>query len=150
MRSSVFMFLFQIIPGDEGLLSLSLRIVSLLIVVVIVFEAALLPSPIPLLGPVVVVAIPGPGPGPGAPPVWTFDAKTSKVSRLSETPLPVFAFPLSVSRFGKFGAETVRGQAPVAAVFTIAATRTTTRSPKTWTARISVATRTRTIGRRHF
>lgn len=147
------MFLFLIIPGDKSLLSLSLSIVSLLIVVVIVFEAALLPSPVPLLGPVVVVALPGTGPGPrsgpGAPPVGTSYAKTSKVSRLPKTTLSVFTFPLPVSRLGKFGPKTVRGQATVATVFAVAATGTTTRSPKTRTARISVTTRTRTIRRWH-
>lgn len=151
-KSAAFTALFQNIPGDKGLLSLSLRIVSLLVVVIIVFEAALLPSPVPLLGPVVVVALPRPGPraGPGAAPVGTSYAKTSKVSRLSETTLSIFTFPLPVSWCGKFWPKTVRGQAPVAAVFTVAATGTTTRSPETRTARISVITRTRTIRRWHF
>lgn len=144
------------LPGNKSLLSLSLHIVPLLLIVVIIFEAAVFPSPVSLLRPVVVVTLPGSGPRPGpragsgAAVAGASDTETSQVFRLSETTFPFFAFPLSVSWLRKFGPKTVRGQASFAAVVAVAAAGTSTLSPKTRTPRILAAIGARAIRRWHF
>ena len=116
------------LPGDKGVLSLSLRVVPLLLVVIILFEAAVFPRCFPLLRPVpavavvvgdrvvvVVVSLSGPGPAPAP------YANPPDVSSLFEPAVPLFVFLLPVPGLREFGPEAVRRQAPLAAAAAVSA-----------------------------
>lgn len=126
------------LPGDEGLLSLSLSVVPLLLIVIIIFEAAMFSRTVPLLGPVVVVSTvtipgsgsgPGPGPGPRPTPTGASYADPPDVSGLFEPAIPLLVLLLPVTRLRQFGSEAVRRQAPLTAVAAVAAAGASARSP---------------------
>lgn len=142
------------LPGNERLLPLPLDVVPLLLVVIVIFEAAVFS--IALLGPVavvvvgaVVVAIPGPGsgPGPGAAPTGTPDAESSDVSRLFETTFPLLSLPLLVAGLREFGPKAVRRQATLSA--TVSAAGSSTGSPGPRTRRVPAAVGAGPVRQRH-
>lgn len=123
------------LPGDKGLLSLPLSVISLLVVVIIIFEASVFPRTVSLLRPVtvvvtvavavvvggvtVVVSLSGSGPGPRSGSTRASYADPPQVAGLPEASLPLLPLPLSVPRFGEFRSEAVRGEAPVPAVVAV-------------------------------
>lgn len=140
----------KVLPGDKGVLSLSLRVVPLLLVVIILFEATVFPRCFPLLGPVpavavvvgdrvVVVSLSGPGPAPA------LYANPPDASSLFEPAVPLFVFLLPVSRLRKFGPEAVRRQAPLAAAAAVSAPGPSPRSAGPGAARLRAAVRARPV-----
>lgn len=138
------------LPGDKSLLSLPLDIVPLLLVIIIILEAAVFPSgvrPVVVVLVVVVLTLSGPGPRPrsgsGAASSGTSNADSPDVSRLFEPTLALFSLPLSVAWLREFGPEAVRREAPIPAV----PAAVSSSSPRT--ARFATAVRARTIRQRH-
>lgn len=145
------------LPGYKSLLSLPLSVVPLLLVVIIIFEAAVFSRRVPLLGPVVVavvvgvvVTLPGSGSGPGPAAAGASYADPPDVSRLSEPAVPLLMFLLPVAGLREFGPEAVRRQAPFAAAAAVAAAGASPGSPGPRTAGLPAAVRAGAVRHRHM
>lgn len=133
---------YMLIPSNKSLLSLSLLVVSLLVVVVLISEASMFPWTVSLIGPVVVMPLSGPG----AAAMGAY-ADTSDIFSLSKTTVPLFAFPLPVSRSRKFRPKAVGGQASITAAVavTVAAARPSSTSSISRTPSVPATIRARPI-----